>query len=163
MERCPCCNARLAGSALCPRCQADLDTVINSEQAAQFWLCKAIQYWGESEAEQSLGALIVSLHLKRTELAVVFRDFLIQQLYRDVLELLAQKQLLPAKQKLYRMRSLLPYSLLLQRLQTFTDYLLVEKSKIQQSHPVIDFVRKRLENRVNYFNLLKEIVAQKGQ
>lgn len=129
MERCPCCNARLGGSVLCPRCQADLGSVIGAEQAAQYWLSRAIQFWGEHEDEQSIGALDLSQHLKKTELAHVFRDFLIQQLCRDILEKLAQNQLPAAKQQLYRIRNLLPYSEKLQQLQMFTDYLLVKKQK----------------------------------
>lgn len=126
MERCPCCNARLAGATRCSRCQANLDTVINSEQAAQFWLSKAIQHWQKSKAEQSIDALGVSLQQKKTELGLVLRNFLIHQQCQEVLELLAQRQLLPAKQQLYKMRNLLPHSKLLQQLHTFTDYLLAK-------------------------------------
>jgi hypothetical protein len=127
MERCLCCNARLGDAALCPRCKADLSVVINSEKAAHFWLSKTIHLWQENKTEQSLDALGLSLHLKKTKLALVFREFLIRQKSRDLLELLAQKQVLPAKQQLYKIRSLLPHSELLQQLQIFTEYLLVEK------------------------------------
>jgi hypothetical protein len=127
MERCPCCNARLGGVVRCPRCKADLGSVIGTEQAAQYWLSRAIKFWGENEDEQSIGALEVSQHLKKSELAHIFRDFLIQQLCQDVLEKLAQNQLLVAKLQLYRIRNLLPYSKQLQELQLFTDYLLVKQ------------------------------------
>jgi hypothetical protein len=126
MERCPCCNARLGGAARCPRCQADLSHMMAAEQAARFWLAKAIQYWQDNEAGQSVSALELSLRLKKTGLALVFRDFLIRQQCQDVLDLLAQKQLLPAKQRLYSLRNWLPHSQLLQQLNAFTDYLLVQ-------------------------------------
>jgi len=133
MERCICCNARLGGVALCPRCNADLSGVINSEKAALYWLSKAIQNWQENKIEQSLDALGLSLHLKKTKLAIIFREYLIRQKSRDLLELLAQKQVLPAKQQLYKIRNLLPYSKQLQQLHTFTDYLLT-KNQEHQSH-----------------------------
>jgi hypothetical protein len=126
MERCPCCNARLGETILCPRCKADLNTVIGNEKAAQYWLSKAIQNLQESKTEQSIDALGLSLGLKKTELALLFRDFLIRQQCQDVLDLLAQKQLLPAKQQLYKMRNLVPHSKQLQQLHTFTDYLLAK-------------------------------------
>jgi hypothetical protein len=126
MERCPCCNARLGGAARCLRCQADLSHMMAAEQAARFWLAKAIQYWQEDEAGQSVSTLELSLRLKKTGLALVFRDFLIRQQCQGVLDLLAQKQLLPAKQRLYSMRNWLPHSQLLQQLNAFTDYLWVQ-------------------------------------
>ena len=129
MERCPCCNARLGETTLCPRCKADLSSVIGNEKAAQYWLSKAIQNLQESKTEQSIDALGVSLRLKKTELALVFRDFLIRQQCQNILDLLAQKQVLPAKQQLYKMRNLLPHSKLLQQLHTFTDYLLVNNQE----------------------------------
>ena len=131
MERCPCCKARLGGATLCPRCQADLGQVIGAEQSARFWLTKAIQHWEENEARQSLTALESSLRLKKTELALVFRDYLIQQQCQGILELLAQKKLLPAKQRLYSLRLLLPHSKLLQQLHSFTDYLLAKNVDLQ--------------------------------
>jgi len=127
MQRCPCCNARLRGATLCPRCQSDLSAVIGARQAAQFWLSKSIEYWQENEEEQSIDALMVALHLKKNPLPLVFRDFIIQQLCQAILEQLAQKQIIAAKQRFYRIRKLLPYSELLQQLQTFTDYLLINK------------------------------------
>ena len=73
--------------------------------------------------EQSIHAISVSLGLKKTELALVLREFLIQQQCGDILDLLAQKQLLKAKQRLYSVRMLLPHSQQLQQLNTFADYL----------------------------------------
>jgi len=129
MERCPCCNARLGEALVCSRCKADLRTVISTENASQYWLSKAIQNWQVSKTEQSLDALNLSLHLKKTGLALVFHDFLIRQQCQDLLELLAQKQLQPAKQQLYKIRNLLPYSKQLQQLHTFTDYLLANNQE----------------------------------
>ena len=131
MERCPCCKARLGTVTLCPRCQADLGQVIGAEQSARFWLAKAIHYWEENEVGQSLSALEFSLRLKKTELAFIFRDYLIHRQCQDILELLAQKQLLPAKQRLHSLRPLLPHSKLLRQLYSFTDYLLVKNANLQ--------------------------------
>jgi hypothetical protein len=129
MERCPCCNARLSETILCPRCRADLNTVKGNEKAAQYWLSKAIQNLQESKTEQSINALDLSLRLKKTELALVFRDFLIHQQCQNILELLAQKRLLPAKQLLYKIHNLLPHSKSLQQLHIFTDYLLANNQE----------------------------------
>ena len=126
MERCLCCNARLKGAVICPRCQADLSTVISSEHVAQFWFSKTIQYWLENKMEQSLTALALSLRLKKIKLAVVFRGFLIEQLCQEILDLLAQKQLLAAKQRLYTVRGLFSHSQQLQQLNMFADYLLLK-------------------------------------
>jgi hypothetical protein len=128
MERCPCCNARLREAVQCARCKADLKAVINSEKAAQYWFSKAIQTWRDSNIEQSIDALDLSLRLKKSKLALVFRDFLIREQCQNILELLAQKQVLSAKHQLYEMRGLLSYSEQLQQLQKFTEYLLLEKS-----------------------------------
>ena len=125
MDRCPCCNARLSGAAQCPRCQTDLSLAIGAEQSARFWLAEAIRHWEEKEAEQSMNALTLSLHLKKTKLAIIFRDYLIDRQCQAILELLAQKQLLSAKQRLYRLRLFIPHSKLLQQIDAFTDYLWV--------------------------------------
>jgi len=124
MERCPCCNARLKENVICPRCQADLSALIATEQAAECSLAQAVQHWANKEGEQSIAAVILALSLKKSGLALKFRDYLMQVYYRDVLELLARKQLLSANQQLYNARRLLPYSQKLQQLRTFTDYLL---------------------------------------
>ena len=125
MDRCPCCNARLKEVEICPRCKADLSAVINTGQSAQFWLSKAIYYCLTGETEQSISAISLSLSLEKTRMAEVFRDFLIQQLCRNVLDLMANKQLLEAKQQLYCARELLPHSKQLRKLDGFTDYFLL--------------------------------------
>ena len=126
MDRCPCCNARLRELVICPRCKADLSAIINAEQSARFWLNKAIHYCLEGKTEQSIGALNLSLGLNKTRVANAFRDFLIQQQSRYILDLLAKKQLLAAKQQLSSVRELLSYSKQLRKLDSFTDYLLVQ-------------------------------------
>ncbi len=126
MERCPCCNARLKDNIICPRCQADLSALSAAEKTAEQYLAKAIQYWANKQGEQSIAALMSALNLKTSSLALTFRDYLIQQYYREVLELLAQKQLLSANQQLYKARRLIPYSAELQQLRTFTGYLLAK-------------------------------------
>jgi len=123
MDRCPCCNARLRETEICPRCKADLSVIINAGQSAQFWLSKAIYYYLESKIEKSIAALNFSLSLTKTGLAEVFRDFVIQQQCRGILDLLAKKQVLAAQQQLYRVRELFPHSEQLKKLNDFTDYL----------------------------------------
>ncbi|MBE0471222.1 MAG: hypothetical protein IBX55_17140 [Methyloprofundus sp.] len=127
MERCPCCNARLKGAVDCPRCQADLSAVIGAEQTAEHYLAKAIQHWAHKQAEQSIAALMLALSLKKTALSLLFREYLIQHYYVEVVELLAGKHLLSANQQLYNARRLLPYSPQLQQLRTFTHYLLAQR------------------------------------
>lgn len=126
MERCFYCNARLKGAVICPRCQADLSVVIRSEQVAQFWFSKTIQYWLENKTGQSLAALTLSLRFKKNQLTIVFHRFLIEQLCKEILDLLAQKQLLAAKQRLYTVCGLFPQSQQLQQLNRFADYLLLK-------------------------------------
>jgi len=126
MDRCPCCHARLRERVVCSRCQADLSALIHAEQGAEWWLGKAIHSWCEGEIEQSIKALGVSLSLKRTYVALVFRGVVIEKICQNILNLLAQKQLLCAKQQIYDVRLLFPYSQQLQQLNAFTDYLLVK-------------------------------------
>lgn len=126
MKRCPCCTARLGEATLCPRCHAELGNTMNAEQAARHWFTKAIKCYTDNEIEQGLSALERSLHLKKTKLALIFRDFLIEQQCRIILELLAARQLLPASQRFYQLRLLMPHSQQMQQLRSFTDYLLVK-------------------------------------
>lgn len=132
MERCPCCNARLRERTVCSRCKADLSALMSTQKAAQFWLVKAVHYCLAENIEQSIHALGVSLSLKKTEFALVFREFLIQQQCRDILDLLAQKQCLKTKQRLYSVRMLLPHSQQLQQLYSFSDYLLAQDQEGSQ-------------------------------
>lgn len=126
MERCHCCSARLKKATQCPRCQADLTAVIASEQFASYRLGQAIQYSLENKTELSIEALEHSLDLKKTGLAVVFRDFLIQQQCRVILDLLAQKKLDIARQSLNQIQWLQAHSHQLQQLHGFTVYLLAK-------------------------------------
>lgn len=128
MEHCPCCKSRLRKRTICPRCQADLSHLIDSEQSARIWLSNAIHYWRENKTKQSLDALELSIHLKKTKLAIAFRGFLIEQQYQAIVHQLEKKQIRVAKNQLYNIQALLPYSLLLQQLNSFTDYLLLKKS-----------------------------------
>lgn len=123
MQRCPVCHARLRERKVCSRCKADLSVLISSERAAQYWLATAIHDYLSGKTEQSINAMSVSLRLHKINLALALRDFLIQQQCRDILDLLAQKQLLQAKKSLYRVRTLLPYSKCLQQLSAFSEYL----------------------------------------
>ena len=89
MQRCPCCNARLRGAAVCPRCQADLRAGIAAGQAARWWLGRAVQHWQSGSREQALQALQRSLRLEKAPLALHFRNFLIAQCRDELLGLLA--------------------------------------------------------------------------
>lgn len=155
MQRCPCCNARLRDAVLCPRCRADLSAVIGTEKSAELWLSKAIQYRNDSNVEQCLDALFLSIRLKKTSLAKNLRDFLIQQFSQDVLDLLEQKKIIPAKQQLYKIRRLFPYSEQLQQLNDFADYLLVNRQEQpslsdwaeEHLNPILKFIKNK-----QYFN-----------
>ncbi|WP_051906463.1 hypothetical protein [Methylomarinum vadi] len=127
MERCPCCNARLRGLTVCQRCGSDLGKALVAEQGAQLWLRKALYYWQHEQAAQSLDALQHSLLLKQSKLAMLLRDQLIEQQCARILELLAQRQVLAAKTRLYTLRNLIPQHETLQQLQGFTDYLLARE------------------------------------
>ncbi len=139
MERCPCCNARLREPSLCPRCKTDLELLVRVEQAAQFWFAKAIQHFFTADYEHCIAGIAVSLNLKKTELAVAFREYLIHQQCREILDLLAQKQLLLAKQRLYSVRNLFPHSQQLQKIHAFCDYLLAQNpgNEFKMGHPTI--------------------------
>jgi len=126
MRRCPCCNARLREQIQCSRCKADLSRLNSTEQAAQFWLVTAIQSCLSGRIVQSIAAITLSLNLKKTHIAIVFREFLIQQQCQEVLDLLAQQQLLPARQRLYQVRHLFAHSQQLQQIRDFSDYLLAQ-------------------------------------
>jgi len=126
MQRCPCCNARLRELEKCSRCKADLSVLVSNEQAARFWLAKAIQYYLAEKIEQSIAATDVSLSIKKTELAIALREFIIHQQCLEILDLLAQKQSGLARQRLYQVRQFFPYSQQLQTIHSFSDYLLVQ-------------------------------------
>ena len=100
MERCPCCNARLTGALFCPRCQADLGSVLGSEQLARHWLNNAVQFWFAREPQMAILALTKSINLKQTPLALVFRDFIIRQQCQKVLALLEKKKCIEAEELL---------------------------------------------------------------
>jgi hypothetical protein len=118
--------ARLTGAVVCHRCQADLGSVISSEQQAQHWLAHAVRFWFEHEPKLATLALTKSLRLKQTPSALVFCDFITQRQGQEVLALLAQKKLNEAKHRLCVLRELQPDNELLKQLQGFTGFLLAE-------------------------------------
>ncbi len=126
MERCPCCNARLTGSQFCPRCQADLGSVLGSEQLARYWLSNALQYWLACNPQMAILALAKSISLKHSPLALVFRDFMIRQQCPNVLDLLEKKEFAEAKELLTYLRALNPHNKFLRQLYDFTRYLSVK-------------------------------------
>lgn len=125
MERCPCCNARLTESILCPRCQADLGSVLGCDHLATHWLSKALQFWLADEPQMAILVLSKSIYLKRTPLAQVFRNFIIRQQCQNVLRLLEKKEYSEAKETLSLLLDLNPDNKFVKRLYGFSRYLLV--------------------------------------
>jgi len=125
IERCPCCNAQLKQATTCSRCRADLNEILLAEQAAQYCLFDAIKAMLNNDVEKTSIAINQSLRFNKTEIALVFREFFIQQQSEIVLGLLEQPQLLGAKKRLYDLRFIIPYSKQLQQFNAFTDYLLL--------------------------------------
>jgi hypothetical protein len=124
--------------------------LIETEKSAEFWLFKAVHYRKENNIEKCLDALCFSIRLKKTALAKELRDFLIYRLCHDVQEILEQKQIISAKQQLYKMRSLFPYSPQLQQLNGFVDYLLVGRQESSLSvwaenhlNPILKFIKNK--------------------
>lgn len=126
MERCPCCNARLTEAQFCPRCQADLGSVLGSEQLARHWLNNAMQFWFAREPQMAILALTKSVNLKQTSSALVFRDFITRQQCQKVLALLAKKKCMEAEKLLSMLRDLNPDNKFIRQLYGFTEYLLVK-------------------------------------
>jgi hypothetical protein len=131
MERCPCCNARLTGAVFCPRCQADLGSVLGSEQLARHWLNNAMQFWFAREPQMAILALTKSVNLKQTPSALVFRDFITLKQGQKVLALLAEKKYTEAKELLSLLRNLNPNNEFIRQLCRFTDYLLAKEASLR--------------------------------
>lgn len=123
MERCPCCNARLSGAVHCPRCQANLGSIIASEQQAELCLNHATDFWFAQQPQLAIQSLTAALKLKRTITALVFRDFIVQKQSQRVLALLIENKTNEAKQMLYLLHELHPRHELVKQLQSFTDYI----------------------------------------
>jgi hypothetical protein len=127
MERCPCCNARLTGAVFCPRCQADLGSVLGSEQLARHWLNNAMQFWFAREPQMAILALTKSVNLKQTPSALIFRDFITRRQCQKVLALLAKKKCTEAEKLLSILRDLNPDNQFIKQLYGFTEYLLAKE------------------------------------
>ncbi len=123
MERCPCCNARLTGAIICPRCLADLTGIVGSEQYAQYWLGHAVRFWCRHEPKLAMHTLARSLRLKQTSTALLLGGFISQQQVRHVLALLAQREMAEAKQLIGLLLELQPENGLFKQLQGFADHL----------------------------------------
>jgi hypothetical protein len=144
MERCPCCNARLTGAIFCPRCQADLGSVLGSEQLARHWLSKALQFWLARESQIAILSLTQSINLKQTPLALVFRDFIIREQCQNVLGLLERKEYTQAKETLSLLSNLNPHNKFLKQLFWFTKHLLIK-----------DILDRSTQQTIRIFNELK--------
>ena len=144
MERCPCCNARLTGEKRCPRCQADLSSVLGSEELARHWLNKTVHFWLAGDPQMAILALIKSLNVKQTPLALVFRDFIVEQECKNVLGLLEKKNFAEAKQSLSLLHDLTPHHKFLKQLSGFTRYLMAK-----------EIIERSTRQTINIFNELK--------
>ncbi len=123
MQRCSCCKARLADSAQCPRCGTDLSYC----QAASAWaktrLAEAIDYSQTDEMGLCLQTLQQSLLLEATPLARQLLDFFVERESRKILQLLAEKQILPARHKLQVLKNRFPNHELILQMHAYADYL----------------------------------------
>lgn len=144
MERCPCCNARLTGAVFCPRCQADLGSVLGSEQLARHWLNNAMQFWFAREPQMAILALTKSIDLKQTPPALIFRDFITRRQCQKVLALLAKKKCIEAEKLLSLLRDLNPDNKFIRQLYGFTEYLLAK-----------DIIELSTQQTIRIFNELK--------
>ncbi len=123
MERCPCCNARLMGANICPRCLADLTGIIGSEQHAQYWLGHAVRFWCRHKPKLAMHTLAKSLRLKQTSTALLFGGFISQQQVRHMLALLAQREITEAKLLVNLLLELQPENDFFKKLQGFANHL----------------------------------------
>jgi hypothetical protein len=144
MERCPCCNARLTGAVFCPRCQADLGSVLGSEQLARHWLNNAMQFWIAREPQMAILALTKSVNLKQTPSALIFRDFITRRQCQKVLALLAEKKCIKAEKLLSMLCDLNPANTFIRQLYGFTEYLLAK-----------DIIELSTQQTIRIFNELK--------
>ena len=128
MDRCPCCNARLTEAVFCPRCQADLSSVLGSEHMARYWLNNALQFWVMGESQMANLALTKSVNLKKMPTALVFRDFIIRRQCQNVLRLLTNEDYAKAIEALSPLRNLHPDHQFISQLHGFTQYLLTNTS-----------------------------------
>jgi hypothetical protein len=128
MERCPCCKARLPKTSLCNRCGTDLSLSFAAEQAAKTLLAKAINLALAGQTLPSLDALQQSLMLDATPLGLRLLEFLIAKQCQQILELLTQKQIVKAKQQLHALKTRQPRNELLEQLQGFSDFLLLQQN-----------------------------------
>ena len=138
MERCPCCNARLTREKLCPRCQADLSSVLGSEELARHWLIKTVHFWLAGEPQMAILALTKSLNVKQTPLTLVFRDFIVEQECKNVLGLLEKKDFSEAKQSLSLLHDLTPHHKFLKQLSGFTRYLMAKEISERSTRQTIN-------------------------
>ncbi|SJM94261.1 hypothetical protein [Crenothrix polyspora] len=128
MERCSCCNARLGGALICPRCQTNLAAVISSEQQANALLAHAMQLWFIQERKLAVQTLTQALGYKKTPAILIFRDFIIRQYGSKIVALLAHGKHQHAQYTLTLLIKLHPTHPLLLQLRGFTNHLIAKSS-----------------------------------
>ena len=106
MQRCPCCKARLKEAQNCPRCKADLSNVYAVEQAARFWYQKAVEFWLKEEPLPAANALKKSLQFKKTQLALAFEGYIIEQQCEKTIALLLDEDISKAEQAIASVQTL---------------------------------------------------------
>jgi hypothetical protein len=127
MQRCPCCNARLAAEPLCARCGADLRPALRCEQLAEQWLSLSLQSLNVGQADVAVAAIKRSLSFKQTQAGRLFRDFLVRHLYQALYDCLGQKRWGAARQTVARLQVLLGENETLSRFLAMIEYLSSQK------------------------------------
>lgn len=123
MKRCPCCNARLSSTPLCPRCGADLSRVLRCEQLANQWLALSLQTLEAGHATIAAHAVNRSLSYRQTPEAGIFREFLIRHQYRALYDSLARQDWPSARQAISNLHVLQGDNEALSRFQELIDHL----------------------------------------
>ena len=106
MQRCPCCRARLKEAQNCPRCKADLSQVYAVEQASRYWYQQAVEHWLKEEPLSAATALKKSLQFKKTELALAFESYIIEQQCKKTINLLLVNDISNAEQAIASVQTL---------------------------------------------------------
>ena len=128
MQRCSCCNARLNGASLCPRCGADFGRALHCEHMANRWLSVCLQTLAEDHQDLAVAAVRRSLSFKHTPAARMMRDFLIHHQYQSLFDQISRKHWQEAQQSLIRLQRLGGESDALHRFSAMIEHLSSESS-----------------------------------
>ena len=123
MERCPCCNARLSGAVICPRCQSQLSHVVSSGLRANFLLEQAMTLWFAGEVDLAVLTLTKAISYQNSMHIRIFCHYVMRYYRRKIFILLEQGQYAQAQDCLQLLRGLQPNQSFLLQLQGFISYL----------------------------------------